>query len=83
MGGRLPQYWGNLGVSLIMQSRYDEAETALKKAIEIDPEYILARNNLEKLPEVRRVGTVDMRGYASISSTGYSSIHYLLQTGRS
>ncbi|MEO8973273.1 MAG: tetratricopeptide repeat protein [Ktedonobacteraceae bacterium] len=60
MGGRLPQYWGNLGVSLIMQSRYDEAETALKKALEIDPEYILARNNLEKLPEVRRVGTVDM-----------------------
>src|SRR5579863_7584184 len=53
-GGRLPQYWGNLGVSLIMQLRYDEAEAALKRALEIDPTYPIARNNLEKLPEIRR-----------------------------
>ncbi len=53
MGGRLPQYWGNLGVSLIMQLRYDEAEAALKRALEIDPTYSIARNNLEKLPEMR------------------------------
>ncbi len=54
MGGRLPQYWGNLGVSLIMQSRYDEAETALKHALSIDPGYPVARDNLAKLPEIRR-----------------------------
>lgn len=54
-GGRLPQYWGNLGVSLIMQLRYDEAEAALKHALEIDPTYPIARNNLEKLPQVRRL----------------------------
>ncbi len=56
MGGRLPQYWGNLGVSLIMQTRYEEAEAALKRALDIDPEYTLARNNLEKLPEIQRAG---------------------------
>ena len=53
-GGCLPQYWGNLGVSLIMQMRYDDAEAALKRALEIDPTYPMARNNLEKLPEIRR-----------------------------
>jgi len=56
IGGSLPQYWGNLGVSLIMQTRYEEAEAALKRAIDIDPGYTLARNNLENLPQVRRAG---------------------------
>jgi len=56
MGGKLPIYWGNLGVSLIMQLRYDEAEAAFKRALEIDPSYTFARNNLEKLPDVRRAG---------------------------
>ncbi len=56
MGGGLPQYWGNLGVSLIMQTRYEEAETALQCALEIDPHYTLARTNLEKIPDVRRAG---------------------------
>ena len=54
MGGHLPQYWGNLGVTLVMQLRYDEAELALRQALEIDPDYAIARNNLEKLPEFRR-----------------------------
>ncbi len=53
---RLPQYWGNLGVSLIMQLRYDEAEEAFKRALEVDPHYVLARDNLEKLPEVKQAG---------------------------
>ena len=56
LGGRLPQYWGNLGVSLIMQLRYDEAEAALKQALEIDPSYPTALDNLAKLPEIRRAG---------------------------
>ena len=53
-GSRVPSYWGNLGVSLIMQFRYDEAEEALKQAIAIDPDYLIARDNLKKLPEIRR-----------------------------
>jgi len=56
MGGRLPQYWGNLGVCLTMQHRYNEAEAALKQALDIDPTYPIARDNLKKLPEVRRLG---------------------------
>jgi len=49
-----PSYWGNLGVSLMMQDRYDEAEEAFKQALVIDPDYLIARNNLKKLPKVRR-----------------------------
>jgi tetratricopeptide (TPR) repeat protein len=52
-GGRIPQYWGNLGVCLIMQKRYDEAEDALKQALAIDPEYPVARDNLASLPQIR------------------------------
>ncbi len=56
LGGYLPQYWGNLGVSLVMQLRYDEAEVALKRALEIDPSYAMALDNLTKLPEIKRAG---------------------------
>ena len=56
IGGTLPQYWGNLGTALVMQARYEEAEAALKHALEIDPEYAIARDNLEKLPDIQRVG---------------------------
>src|SRR6266567_4721432 len=49
MGSRVPSYWGNLGVSLMMQFRYDEAEEALKQAIAIEPDYLIARDNLKKL----------------------------------
>ncbi len=56
IGGRLPQYWGNLGVNLVMQQRFDEAEEALKHALEIDPSYTFALENLVKLPEIRRAG---------------------------
>ena len=56
MGDCLPQPWGNLGISLLMQERYDEAEAALKRALEIDPEYALAKSNLAALPESRRLG---------------------------
>ncbi len=31
MGDCLPQPWGNLGICLMMQERYDEAEAALKR----------------------------------------------------
>ena len=56
MGDCLPQPWGNLGISLIMQERYDEAEAALKRALIIDPHYTLAKKNLAALPTIRRTG---------------------------
>jgi len=56
LGDGLPQPWGNLGICLIMQERYDEAETALKHTLVIDPEYTIAKNNLASLPETRRLG---------------------------
>ncbi|HLG64832.1 MAG TPA: tetratricopeptide repeat protein [Ktedonosporobacter sp.] len=54
MGSRIPSYWGNLGVCLLMQLRYEEAEAALKQALAVDPDYSIARDNLKKLPELRR-----------------------------
>ncbi|HYU76862.1 MAG TPA: tetratricopeptide repeat protein [Ktedonobacteraceae bacterium] len=60
MGDCLPQPWGNLGISLMMQERYDEAEAALKRALEIDLKYTLAKNNLALLAESRRTGPPTM-----------------------
>jgi len=60
MGDCLPQPWGNLGISLIMQERYDEAEAALKRALVIDPRYAIAKRNLAALPETRRTGPPKM-----------------------
>lgn len=56
MGDCLPQPWGNLGICLMMQERYDEAEAALKRALVIDRKYDLAKRNLAALPEIRRTG---------------------------
>ncbi len=50
------QPWGNLGACLIMQERYDEAEEALRKALEIYPDYAPARRNLMMLPAIRKTG---------------------------
>lgn len=41
-----PVGYTNLGAALIPQRRYDEAITALRKAISLDSSYALARNNL-------------------------------------
>jgi tetratricopeptide (TPR) repeat protein len=56
MSDCLPQPWGNLGICLLMQERYDEAEAALKRALVLDPQYTLAKDNLAALPEIRRTG---------------------------
>jgi len=64
MGDCLPQPWGNLGISLMMQERYDEAEEALKHALVMDPGYTLAKKNLAALPKIRRTSLppiVDIR----------------------
>ena len=53
-GARFAPYWGNLGVCLMVQRRYDEAEAALKQSLAINPDYPIARDNLKRLPAVRR-----------------------------
>jgi lipoprotein NlpI len=49
MGDCLPQPWGNLGICLVMQNRFDEAEDAYKHALKLDPKYKLAKENLAAL----------------------------------
>jgi tetratricopeptide (TPR) repeat protein len=56
MADVLPQPHGNLGLCLIMQNQLDEAEIELKRALEIDPQYDLAQQNLRALDETRRTG---------------------------
>lgn len=56
MADVLPQPWANLAGCLMFQDRYDEAETALQRALEIDPDYELARQNLAMLPRIRKQG---------------------------
>ena len=56
IGDVLPQPWGNLGICLLMQQRYDEAEEALKQALEIDADYKLAQANLAMLERARSGG---------------------------
>lgn len=59
MGDAVPQPWGNLAGCLIMQERYDEAEEALHRALEIEPDYDLAQRNLALLPLIRQTGVPD------------------------
>jgi Flp pilus assembly protein TadD len=56
MGDGLPQPHGNLGLCMVMQGRFDEAEMALRRALSIDPAYELARQNLARLPAMRATG---------------------------
>jgi tetratricopeptide (TPR) repeat protein len=58
----MPQPWGNMGVCLLMLERYDESEEALKRALAIDQDYTIAKNNLVKLSEARRNGPPEMLG---------------------
>lgn len=62
MGDCLPQPWGNLGVCLMMRERYDEAEVALRRALELDPEYEHARRNLDAALETKRTGQKPVMG---------------------
>ncbi len=56
MGEVLPQSSGNLGLALLMQKKYDQAEAAFKQALKIDPDYDLAKQNLAMLPIIRQSG---------------------------
>ena len=62
MGDCLPQPWGNLGICLMMQERYDEAEEALKRALVVDPKYTIAKNNLSLVAEIQRARPPEIIG---------------------
>ncbi|MGB8647790.1 MAG: tetratricopeptide repeat protein [Anaerolineae bacterium] len=47
------QSWGNLGACLTELDDYDGAERALRRAVEVKPDYAPARSNLEALAQVR------------------------------
>jgi len=47
------QSWGNLGSCLLGLGELDEAEQALRRALEIKPTYEPAQSNLEALARVR------------------------------
>ena len=53
MGDCLPQPWSNLGIALQMQDRFDAAEDAYKRALEIDPKYKNAKKQLKNLKKQR------------------------------
>ncbi len=61
--GNIPSDWGNLGVCLMMQGHYDEAKEALEQALVIDPDYLIARDNLKKLPTARTFKRVPSHAY--------------------
>ena len=60
----LPQPQGNLGLCLIMLGRLDEAEQALRRALEIKPDYEFAHQNLKTLADVRKTGILPEYGGA-------------------
>src|SRR6266700_1441668 len=69
---------------LILQGRYDEAEAALKRALEIDPRYTIAKKNLADLPEMRRIGGPQLFGirdpYKEMISLNMPSLTLLEET---
>jgi tetratricopeptide (TPR) repeat protein len=59
MGDCLPQPWSNLGLCLMKQRRYDEAEAAFKRALELDRRYQPAKINLAALAQARKTDDPD------------------------
>jgi hypothetical protein len=41
-----------------MQRRFEEAKAAYRRTLEIDPNYLHARNDLAALPDIRRTGVL-------------------------
>lgn len=57
LGDGLPQPWSNLGACLAMQQRYNEAEAAYRRALDIDPAHDAAHYNLEQLRAMQQHDT--------------------------
>jgi tetratricopeptide (TPR) repeat protein len=54
--GRIDEAYFNLGGYLLAQKRYSEARTCYIKALEIDPEYAIARSRLKDLYLLSKTG---------------------------
>jgi tetratricopeptide (TPR) repeat protein len=48
-----PQYYNNIGTSLIERNRWEDAEAGYREAIRLDPKLAIAHNNLGRLLLVR------------------------------
>jgi Tfp pilus assembly protein PilF len=85
LGDVLPQPWGNLGLCLLMPRQFDAAEVALRRALEIDPSYTIARQNLAGLPAIRATGKLPaMRiNKAFEGKPGKLSLAFLVTEARS
>ena len=80
MGDCLPQPWFNIAGCYIRQGRYDEAEAALKRSLEIERGYTLAKRLLAALPEIRRTGLPENVGtYDAFKGTVNHSIKFLVE----
>ena len=70
-----PYTWNDYGVALQRLNRIDEAISAYSKALEIDPNYELARNNLQILQSSN--GGVSLNGVVSGISKGIDTLNEL------
>ena len=61
------QSWGNLGAALLNMGQLDEGERALRRSLELDPDYAFARFNLEALRRLREGGAT--AGRTGLSET--------------
>ena len=61
------QSWGNLGAALLNMGQVDEGERALRRSLELDPDYAFARFNLEALRRLREEGAA--AGRTGLSET--------------
>jgi|SRR5450755_2284893 Flp pilus assembly protein TadD len=74
-----PRPWNNLGLCLMRQGRFDEAELAWKRALKIDRSYQIARNHLLLLPELRRGEKIASGRYVDDFSDGKGKLKLILE----
>ena len=59
-GAESARTWGNLGVALLMLRELDRAEAALRRALELNPNYTPAQQNLQLLSKVRENPNIEL-----------------------
>lgn len=81
MGDCVAQPWFNIAGCYMRQGRYDEAEAALKRSLEIEPDYTLAKRSLAALPEIRRFGLPENTGtYDPFKGTVNQSLTFIMES---
>lgn len=74
-----PRPWNNLGLCVMQQGRFDEAELAWKRALKIDRSYQIARNHLLLLPKLRRGEKMAFGRYVDDFSDGKGKLKLILE----